>query len=309
MVVKALHSSPATWVLCQEIFGDLNVIEQVASGRVRWRKFTRFQKQNTPKLQPRILGYFQAQGRRLVRQITETNIYGVESILDWRREGMALEALLRPTYTEGWLHGHDMADRQVGAMLGQRESIFEQKTIIAGPGISLREQSVDVDLIAIEGAREAIDDALELLTGSVSNTTKDQIRDVLSQGIEGGWDIRRIRNGILEVFHTSDGRALNIARTEIIRALNSGARTAYVDSGFMRDTNQNFQVPEGALDSKGKPIRQLDGPIDTPPAHPHCRCAIALDPDSGILEWLIAPGACEICQAIFGDNQNLLKAA
>lgn len=87
-------------------------------------------------------------------------------------------------------------------------------------------------------------------------------------------------------------RAETIARTEIMDAVNEGALEAAdqaIDEGFLSKdavkewiaTADELTCPTcGELDGEQKPLDDdFDtdgGPVDAPPAHPNCRCTIAI---------------------------------
>ena len=85
-------------------------------------------------------------------------------------------------------------------------------------------------------------------------------------------------------------RAMMIARTEAIRASNMGQQLVWdsaKDTGLLRDTAQKiWEANPGAcpicdaLDGTPIALGSRWGSLKTPPAHPHCRCTMILDPDS-----------------------------
>jgi F like protein len=90
-------------------------------------------------------------------------------------------------------------------------------------------------------------------------------------------------------------RAKTIARTEILRASNAGQRAAWRsarDKGILpRTTLREWIATGGAcaicspLDGKTAGLDEpFDGGIDSPPAHPSCRCTTGLINTSGSAE-------------------------
>lgn len=305
--MKKIRESTDLLAMLRDVKCRTSLLEAQLSRRVFWTRFVRFQKQNQGKLSNSLGSYFGGQGRRLVRKINENNLEKATDLLNWGNEGKALIALLRPTFTEAFIRGFRFADQQVAISVPKQESIGSAgKRLILGSPQLLLEQSTDADLIAIEGAKDAIDDALDKLTGQIEEATKDKIRQKLRVGIEKGLDIEAIKDSILSVFDVTETRARLIARTEMIRALNAGARKAYEDSGFLKDPDQVFTV---RVDGTGEPRKGGAITVDGPPAHPNCRCAMALDVETGLLEWILSSDPCEICIAIFDENQADLKAA
>ena len=129
-----------------------------------------------------------------------------------------------------------------------------------------------------------------LLAERITGTTYDEIRSIILSGIEGGWDMPTIANGIMAVFDAADSkRATLIARTETISASSDGALAAYDQARSI-----------GALDGMGKvwiadddertceDCLALDGEVvgfdetfsdgtDGPPDHAACRCAVGAE--------------------------------
>ena len=107
-----------------------------------------------------------------------------------------------------------------------------------------------------------------------------------------------------------EGKAEMIARTEMIKALNLGQLKAFKESGFLKNENQQFEAFKFKQDD-GKPSK-IGGSgtlIDSPPAHPRCRCTIGLDPDSGLMFWIASPSACPICLDIEATTLDGVRAA
>ncbi len=288
--------SPCIQAYLASIIASIALLERMS----RWSEFIQFQKRNEVQLTKKVNQYFQAQGRRLVRQLNATNINSAPDLLDWRREALAMQALLRRTFQAAYITGYKRADKQVAQIQrdAREQAIGEEDE---------EDVNLDADLIAIQGALEAVDDTLDQLTTLISLETRVKIQNVLAKGLEEGQSIAQIAQGIQAVFESSKVRATMIARTEIIRALNQGARQAYTDSGFLKDINQDFEV---RVTGTGKPRK--DGSVQSilgPPAHPNCVCALALDPDTGILEWLLSTKPCPICIDIEAENQRLINAA
>ncbi len=140
----------------------------------------------------------------------------------------------------------------------------------------------DVDSpVAIEWAKE---NAADLIKG-IDDTTRDAVRDVISDGLESGADMRDISANIAEVFDGAKGwRAETIARTEIMRASNWAAARTYEESGveqkeWLLAGDYDPTQDSGECDEYDGEIVDADddfhGGVDAPPLHPNCRCAVA----------------------------------
>lgn len=140
------------------------------------------------------------------------------------------------------------------------------------------------------------------LAGSVSENTIGIVKAKIATGIEAGLPLKDISNSIKPLFVGEDAakRATRIARTEVIRGANEGARASYQSAGVTKmvwvaagdacpycteldgkvvgidekfvKVGDHFQ-PDGA----SAPLNTSYGDISAPPAHPNCRCSIAAE--------------------------------
>ena len=135
---------------------------------------------------------------------------------------------------------------------------------------------------------------------SISRTASNRVMETILASRETGATIKELRNSLREEF---DGwtkhRAEMVARTETIRASNSGAKTVYKKAGVTKirwlavddscpyclalQDKGDFPIDDpfveegGSLeidDEKTPPLVANYEAIETPPAHPNCRCAI-----------------------------------
>ncbi len=118
---------------------------------------------------------------------------------------------------------------------------------------------------------------------NVSDTTKDEIRRLLSLQSENGWsseDLARMFESLADT--RSKTRALLIARTETAAMYSEGSIAAYKASGVVKGlewlTADDELTCEICAPLNGTRT-DLDGAfaegVSFPPAHPACRCAIA----------------------------------
>lgn len=134
--------------------------------------------------------------------------------------------------------------------------------------------------------------AAELIDG-ISETTRDDIRELVAESLEGEYDVSDLASQISDLLGDDD-RAELIARTESMRAANEGQQMLWEQAqseGLLGpNAKQEWIVGD---DEKLCPICQdMDGEqvdldedfnvdgedIDGPPAHPNCRCTVALVP-------------------------------
>lgn len=135
--------------------------------------------------------------------------------------------------------------------------------------------------------------ALELAQG-ISETTRDEIRDLIDHAFDAGntdLDVDELTKRITNLIDDSE-RADVIARTETMRAANQGQLEAWdqaEEQGLLTgDEKKEWIVtPDDRLCPICEPLdgEQVDRDgtfnvegeeIDGPPAHPRCRCAMAL---------------------------------
>lgn len=118
---------------------------------------------------------------------------------------------------------------------------------------------------------------------AITDSTRDFLRDAVSDAITGGWSNQQLASAIGESYGFSKDRAMMIARTETSMAANRGALEGYKASGTVELvtwlTAGDDLVEEDCLDNEAAgaiPIGEaFPSGDDAPPAHPNCRCAIA----------------------------------
>lgn len=129
----------------------------------------------------------------------------------------------------------------------------------------------------------ARDRAAELVT-QIDESTRDEIRDIISAGLESNIGMDAIADQLQDAYAFSEERADLIARTEIAMANQNGvlegmraARNAGVrlkkvwlpDAEACDDCQDNGD--DGAIDID----EAFSTGDDAPPAHPNCRCDMA----------------------------------
>lgn len=130
----------------------------------------------------------------------------------------------------------------------------------------------------------------ELING-ISETTRDDIRELVAESLEGEYDVADLASQIADLLG-NDARAELIARTESMTAANEGQRQLWhqaQDSGLLgKNAQREWIIGDDdklcpiCLDMEGETVGldddfNVDGEdIDGPPAHPNCRCTVAL---------------------------------
>lgn len=131
------------------------------------------------------------------------------------------------------------------------------------------------------------------LIDDISESIREDIRDLVEQAFDGDFDVKDLASQIEDLIG-DEARAETIARTETMRASNEGQLEAWdqaVDAGLLTgvETKEWITTPDDItcpicepMDGLQAPLNGLfdlpggEGQIDQPPAHPRCRCTIAL---------------------------------
>jgi len=133
----------------------------------------------------------------------------------------------------------------------------------------------------------------EFVDGATNTTLKD-LRAILRKAQKEEWSIYQTQMAIQDKFKIySESRAEIIARTEMVRASNMGARISYEVFGVKEmswlDTDDNRTCPickemDGKTVVVGQPfavagdeiagVRVSYSVVEVPPIHPKCRCTI-----------------------------------
>lgn len=276
------------------------LLEQDAAGHARWLDMTSAARSRETGMASRLQAYFVSQINRLNNRLTVDNWKDAETLLDWEEESKAFRALIYNDFLDVWAAGYAFAQSEVNQIKqGRKESV----RLIQRACRTLCEAD-PAGYLATQGAIQAVEEALEELSTQISGTTREQIKADLRKTIETGGSVDELRDEIVNSFQKAgleigEYRAALIAQTELIRALNAGARRAYEDSGFLKDPSAQFDV--NLFNSKGDKVKTFR--VDAPPAHPDCRCTIALDPDLGVLVWYTSLNdrVCPTCMDLEGS--------
>lgn len=115
---------------------------------------------------------------------------------------------------------------------------------------------------------------------SINEGTREMLRDTVSEAIDEGWSSQTLAKAVKESHAFSDGRAMNIARTEIAFADAAGNMAAYRESGVV--SGKGWLLGPDSCDvcigNAEAGVIGLDDTFpsgdDTAPAHPHCTCDV-----------------------------------
>lgn len=130
------------------------------------------------------------------------------------------------------------------------------------------------------------------LIQNISKTSREAIKELVSKAFEDQVTAADLADAIADEIG-DDARAEVIARTETMAAANAGQQEAWsqaVDSGLLTGDERQVWIvtPDDRLCAICEPMdgetAPLDGTFDVdgddldgPPAHPNCRCTVALE--------------------------------
>lgn len=173
----------------------------------------------------------------------------IESMTDWQQEQLIMTDMIVKLYLESLGAGYSIADE-----------IFALNSDITGIEAIMNE-----DLL-----KWARDKAAQQVT-YVTQTTKDQIKRIISDGMENGLSNAEIAQNIFDQSEiNSVGRARRIADTEVHNSIIKGNHQAMVDSG-VKKKKWVSAGDEAVRDSHSKingQIRDMDKPFSNGLMHP-----------------------------------------
>lgn len=171
--------------------------------------------------------------------------------------------------------------------------ILMEEVIIAGQQayklIGLDEPYMPTDI------RKLIARNVRKFAGSMLDTEKEKLTEIISNGIKEGLSVPQIKTNINEAFEKLNKvQAERITRTEVIKASNMAAVDAWEQSGVVEAkqwlTAEDDRVDPSCAFMNGKIIGLSDNYIDKggellgtkyeydnipePPLHPNCRCVV-----------------------------------
>lgn len=182
------------------------------------------------------------------------------------------------------LNGHKKKDPTVGMddgrAIAKLMAPFYRQLLKDAFG-DARDAGVDVAFDLENEFVQAVLGALAKNIKDVAETTKDEIRALVSKQASEGWSVEQLAKEIRAKGEiASRSRALTVARTETAAAYSQGSIAAYQASGVVKQTEwllgpdpcEICQALDGTRADLGEEF--ADG-INAPPAHPNCTCALS----------------------------------
>jgi SPP1 gp7 family putative phage head morphogenesis protein len=159
-------------------------------------------------------------------------------------------------------------------------------------------ENPDAELFINDRVKEYINERIYTLARETNDITIKEIIETITEGIFQGDSISQLRKRINDVYdNATTVRSERIARTETISASNESANEAYRQSplvnykewhvepdacefcqalaGTIVGLDENFVENGGSVTSTDGNVYSVNYlPVDHPPLHPNCRCAL-----------------------------------
>lgn len=211
-----------------------------------------------------------------VRDILKAELRGVIRHLDAAdRRALRVEDVL--AYGWDWLlkHGAELRTPLVNLFeLSLEAESFKETPLLPTHQLAVRYAEARAAELLSDRGRQ-----------SISVTTRDRVRELVTKAIENGDSMRTLKNQLRQDGVFSDSRAETISRTETAIAQGEASLKSYQSNGYegKRWLTSGFDVDNG--DAFGPCVlNEAAGPIalheafpsgdETVPAHPRCRCTI-----------------------------------
>jgi Phage Mu protein F like protein. len=219
----------------------------------------------------------------------------------WQALESELDSAMRSPMREALLGGADVASRKLPGMrfdLTNPAAVQAVDTEVANLVRDITEQSRQAirDLVrqSVQGNFDVRQLAQQVkgsigLTPQYAVATERYRQSLVDNGLSEGRALTRAQAYADRLLRH---RAVTIARTEVIRATNAGQQTVWRDAqqegllGF--DAQRTWIVTpddrlcelcapmDGQTVGLNEPFQSDEGPVDYPPLHPNCRCAVGI---------------------------------
>ena len=123
------------------------------------------------------------------------------------------------------------------------------------------------------------------LIGKIGDTTRDEIREIVSNAFEDGSTIQELARNIRDAGAFSEQRAEMIASTEASRAEQRGNVEGWKASGVVSTLHfvlsADHSGPDECDDAAENSPYDIDGDLPDLPIHPNCFCSLVIGSLSG----------------------------
>lgn len=270
--------------LVDDIFANIYMEKGEERQAIIWRNFVRRTQPYEVKFKKTLQGLFRGQEREVLSNMRrnphpnrEASIKQVFTKQNWLSDWLFAEMMWRKRFSKE-------ARPFIGGVL---EDVGQNELTNLVVGIDFDVSNPEVVAFINKNA--------DKYSFYVNDATIDHLRKQLTAGVAAGESIPELTKRVKNVFGFAEQfRSTRIARTEIIRASNSGAEAAYMQSGVVekkewltafdeRTCNIGCKELNGRTARLGKSFGKqgvradldyTDGDLPHPPLHPSCRCTL-----------------------------------
>lgn len=188
--------------------------------------------------------------------------------------------------------------------------LLVEQALIAGQE-ALKLISEDKPYLGLD-MREQIRKNINKFAGSMLETEKEKMVNIISQGLKEGLSVANIRRNIEDAFvELKKVQAERVTRTEVIRVANQASVDAWEKSGVVEGkqwlTAQDGRVDADCASYNGKILglngtytKTEYGAVKEPPLHPNCRCVV--------IPVLVDTKANDVPKNFIADEQSFREA-
>lgn len=218
--------------------------------------------------------YFAAQAKVIIPQLVAGYTPATKTVLARALLKATPEDLVAKVKLEGW---EALVDEEITPEV---EAAFNAAGMSALASVGV-EVTVDMtDTLNTAAADYAETMSAELVT-QIEDSTRNMIRDKISQAVNGGWDSEMLADELEASRAFSPERAVTIASYELGSALEAGNLVGWQTSGVVTGkqwvTAEDDLVSDECQANADQGVIPLDDAFqsgdDAPLAHPFCRCS------------------------------------
>jgi len=224
-----------------------------------WHVFDKAAVKNERSFESAAKKFFQAQQDRVNAALEKgfkaiTKADDEEELLDWEEEASLLTAALSPLWIASMQEGFTVANETYG--LGLSWDVFNPRF------------KKFIEKYGLDQAK------------GINGTTKDKLRATLSEGIEAGESIPKLRDRISQVYGEAKGyRAKLISRTETTTTVNAGSWETYKaakvkQKEWLAEIDNRTRPEHEAINGEVVNIDETFSNGFMYPSEPNCRCTI-----------------------------------
>jgi len=183
----------------------------------------------------------------------------------------------------------------IDALTPVLSEVYKNEGEIAGAGVG----KPGINLLEDVNSRNALDEAISLMSESYNQTTLDQLKAKLGEAMQSGASVQQATDLVSGIYDLADTtRAATVAQTELFRVANMASKESWKQAGVLEMKWQAFdddltcefcKEMDGKVESvdnnyldNGDDFTGADGgklnidyaDVGSPPLHPNCRCGL-----------------------------------